>query len=329
MKYVCGFTLIEMMVALSIGVMIAFLAGQLYVLSISTAMSQERAAQQINIPSFVLPNIVSNVRLAGLGIDGAVLNNPNPIGVLIDGTQLLGKSVPYNIERYLTSTFKMNDTDRTNIPSEQLTIIYRAPQDMWDCEGNIALGPRRARLENGKMVRVDGQVVIERYFVQADHGIMNLRCDAAHFIPENIRRDSTRDRKFSQSSSSFLNAIIDAKAKITKKANVIYGLGGQGEIIASHVEGLWIQLGVKMSDGVRLMTIDDYQKLGSRKPIVMINLALLGRSSVPLPQNQVSEHSFDVFGKILQLPKHTPNYHRQPYQVGVTLRNTANELDVP
>lgn len=326
MKHARGFTLIEMMVALFIGVMIALMAGQLYILSMRTAMSQERAAEEINHQSFVLPNMISNVRLAGLGIDGSVLDRPNPMGVLIDADQLSRQETPNNIDRYLTGASRMARANRTNIPSEQLTIIYRAPQDMWDCEGDIALGPRRARLKGGEMAQMDGQVVIERYFVQMDDGVMNLSCDAARFVPESIKRDSTRDRKFSQSSTSYINAIIDADAK---KANVVYGLGGQGVIMASHVEGLWVQLGVKMPDGIRLMTIADYQKSKLHEPIVMINLALLSRSLKPLSDGEASAQSFDVFGKMVHVNESDANYGRQLHQVSIALRNAKHAGDAP
>lgn len=321
MKHARGFTLIEMMVVLFIGVVIALMAGQLYILSMRTAISQERAAEEINYQSFVLPNMISNVRLAGLGIDGSVLDRPNPMGVLIDADQLSRQETPNNIDRYLTGVSRAGRVNRINIPSEQLTIIYRAPQDMWDCEGDIALGPRRVRLKGGEMAQVDGQVVIERYFVQADDGVMNLRCDAARFVPESIKRDSTRDRKFSQSSTSYINAIIDADAKDIKKANVVYGLGRQGAIMASHVEGLWVQLGVQMPDGIRLMTIADYQKSKIQEPIVTINLALLSRSVPPLSDGEVPAQSFDVFGTMVHVSEGVANYDRQLHQISIALRN--------
>lgn len=329
MKHARGFTLIEMMVALFIGVVIALMAGQLYILSMRTAISQERAAEEINHQSFVLPNMISNVRLAGLGIDGSVLDRPNPMGVLIDADQLSRQETPNNIDRYLTGVSRAGRVNRINIPSEQLTIIYRAPQDMWDCEGDIALGPRRARLKGGEMAQVDGQVVIERYFVQADDGVMNLRCDAARFAPESIKRDSTRDRKFSQSSTSYINAIIDADAKDTKKANVVYGLGRQGAIMASHVEGLWVQLGVQMPDGIRLMTIADYQKSKIQEPIVTINLALLSRSVTPLSDGEAPAQSFDVFGTMVHINEGGANYDRQLHQISIALRNAKYAGDAP
>lgn len=329
MKYAYGFTLIEMMAALSIGMIVALMAGQLYTLSMNTAMNQEFVAQEINHQSFVLPNMISNIRLAGLGIDDSVLDRPNPVGILIDDAQLLRQEAPNNIGRYLTGVSKMGRTNLANVPSEQLTIIYRAPQDMWDCEGNIALGPRRARLKGGEMTWVGGQVVIERYFVQMDDDIMNLRCDAARFIPESIKRDSTRDRKFNQSSSSYINAIIDTDAKDVKRANVIHGLGGQGVIIANHVEGLWIQLGVKMSDGIRLMTVRDYQKSDLDNPIIMVNLAILSRSLLPMSEGDLGLQSFEVFGQKVYLNDNEFKYKRTLHQASIALRNALHEANTP
>lgn len=321
MKSVRGFTLIEMMVVLLIGVMIALMASQIYVLSMQTALNQERLANKIDHQAFAMPAVIANIRLAGLGIDEQVLAKPNPIGILIDQAQLTKQSPSNDIEQYLTKSGKSNRNNRTSTPSEQLSIIYRAPQDMWDCEGKMALGPRRVRLKGAKMAQIDGQIVIERYFVKQTDGVMGLRCNAAHFVPEKIVRDGTRDRKFHQSSTSYLSAIIDADAKDKKTANTIYGLHGEGQVIADNVEGLWVQFAVQMPDGIRLMTIDEYKKSAMDMPIVMINLALLSHDAMPLMGDKVGGHSFEVFGKTIALNNKAPNYDRQIYQISVNLRN--------
>lgn len=322
MKHLSGFGLMEMMVALLIGALIVLMAGQVYVASMKGVFSQERTADDINRQIFATDGLAANLRLAGLGIDESVLSYPLPSGILIHQNQLSRQNNNgANIARYMTGRVHLPN-DGTNLPSDQLTIIYRAPQDMWNCEGEMVLGPRRARLKSGEMAWVDGQVVIERYFIQNDDGVMNLRCDAAKFITENIVRDATRDRRFAQSSTAFINAIIDESAKDTKNANVIYGFGeqNQGQIMAHHVEGMWVRLGVQEGDGVRLVRPSDYDS-ASLSPIVSLDVAWLSHSPLTLPSDEMGEWQFEVFGEAVAVRDGVGSHDRRLHQLTVQLRN--------
>lgn len=325
MKAERGFSLIEMLVVLLIGMLIVLMAGQVYVMSMRHALSQERMANGMNQQIFGIEPITSHLRLAGLGINEMVLAEVAPQGILVKEAQLSKQNhQTTSISRYLTRIDHTNKKSYVSLPSEQLTIIYRAPQDMWDCEGEIALGPRRVRLSNGEMAQVDGQVVIERYFVQHDDGVMNLRCDGARFVPERIVRDGTRDRRFERASTSFINAIIDADAKGVQRANTIRGFGGsspsQGEIVASNVEGLWVQFGVQTTEGMRWMNLSEYLTQ-PMSPIVMMNVAILSHSGMILTDGEKQVRSFEVFGRTLYLTDTAPNYDRQLHHLSIRLRN--------
>ncbi|WP_323842056.1 MULTISPECIES: PilW family protein [unclassified Moraxella] len=330
MHHLRGFSLIEMMVALFIGALIVLMVGQVYVMSSQNALSQQNVADAINQQVFAFDGMMANLRLAGLGIDGSVLTQATPSGILIHAKQLDGQNKSgENLSAYLTASRFIKNA-HTNLPSDQLTITYRAPQDMWSCEGEMVLGPRRVRLKSGEMVDVDGQVVIERYFVQNDDGVMNLHCDSAKFIVQNIARDGTRDRRFGQSSTSFMSAIIDDDAKRTKSANVIYGFGGQGggQIIAHHVEGMWVRFGVQTTDGIKLMASGDYDATLAL-PIVSIDLALLTHSSSLINDKDdgVNEQSFAIFDKTARLTNHAPKGDRQLHQMSIELRNAQSGIN--
>lgn len=311
----------EMVMALLVGTLVVLMAMQISVLSVRGALSQERVADDISRQLFATDGLMPNLRLAGLGIDESVLSYPAPKGILIHNHQLQRQSNGVNLSHQLTTTARIKN-GHTDLPSDQLTIIYRAPQDMRNCEGEMVLGPRRARLKTGEMGWVDGQVVIERYFVQHTDGVMSLRCDAAKFITEDIRRDATRDRKFSQGGASFINAIIDEQAKHTKKSHVIYGLGGRngGQVMAYHVDGMWVRLGVKTPDGIKLMMISEYDA-NSSLPIVSLDVVWLSHSPMILPADESDARSFQVFDRVVHLTHHAGRHDRRLHQMSIDLRN--------
>lgn len=319
-----GFSLLEMMVALLIGSVVVLMVAQAYVMSLRGITAQESLTYTMQHQIFAVQSLTDNLALAGLGINDTILSQPMPHGILIHTEQLSyqNHSVP-NLASYLTKADTQTKNNRTTMPTHQLTIIYRAPQDMWDCEGEMALGPRNARLKGGAMTPIDGQVVIERYFVQNDDGVMNLRCDAARFVPESITRDGTRDRRLGRGSSAHIKAIIDADSP-NKAANAIINLGGQGDIIASHVESLWVEVGVADGDGIRFMPITEYTNHAKHQPITMMNVAFLGYS--PMPSLRDGARAFEIFGKTVALHPDAPSHDRQLYHFSIPLRNVSMDV---
>ncbi|OOR88070.1 hypothetical protein B0181_08945 [Moraxella caviae] len=360
-----GLSLLELVVVLAIGAMIVLALTQVLLMGVRSLAVQESSVHAIDTESFALQSMAANIRLAGFGMGDDVLA-VKPASILLDLAQLSWQSVAddASVAMYLSdSSAKTSYANTTDGASDQLTIIYRAPQTMWDCEGKLALGARRVRLASGEMADVAGQVVIERYFVEQAPSLsaqnatqnaqdsartLNLRCDSARFVPERIERDGVRDV---ERSSSYLNAIIDAQAK-TKQANRIYGLGVESEIVASGVEGFWVELGVQLADGVRFVSADEYRALAggywaqarqadgaqnaagdfsddfsddlndnSPPPIVSVRLALISRAPLSLPSGQQAQTVFEVFGKRKTIADDAPNHKRTLHQTHITLRN--------
>lgn len=58
---------------------------------------------------------------------------------------------------------------------------------MYDCEGKLALGPRRVKV-GGVLEAIDGQIVIERFYLRAPNSKkpteLSLYCDAGKYITE-------------------------------------------------------------------------------------------------------------------------------------------------
>lgn len=322
LRHLHGFGLIEMLVVLLLSAMIVLMVARLNVISLQSILRQERIADEMDHQVFGVQGLMANLRLAGLGVDDTVLADVMPQGILINPSQLSRQKTPDNISSLLTRVERSRNA-RTMRASEQLTIIYRASLDMWDCEGQIVLGPRRVRLKNGEMAQVGGQVVIERYFVgRHQDGGVGLRCDAGRFVPEEIERDGTRDKKSRQSSPSFLRAIIDRSAEV-QSANQLVGFGDQGEEIVSGVEGLWVQFGVQKADGVELMSINEYvsMPMDNPAPIVSLNVAFLAH--LPASSDEQVRPPLELFGKELQMAEVERQHGKSVHTFYVRLRNVA------
>lgn len=267
-RYQMGVSMIELMLALAIGSFVVMLAVKLYADGNRLLSRAQVSSVQVDTASAV-DDIGKGIMLAGLGM---------PIGA----GQAVLLSQPATLPQMEMAWLSRSSTTQATPPyrSDQLTIQYRAPMDMWDCEGAIALGPRQARLDDGQLVRVDGQVVIERYFIDREEdGSFALRCDAARYITEAIQRDSTRDRR--GAGSAVMSAIIDEAVPSrqgVKKPYQLQGLGDRGVVLLNDIDGLWVRYVV---DETGVLSVNDAavvkQKADAR--IIGVQLTMLQKSA--------------------------------------------------
>lgn len=161
-----GFTLVELMISLVLGLLISAAVMQVYLANVRSATLQEAGSSIIDANVFGLPIIEDHIRLANLGLAGKVNDTSEGSGIVftqagnLKNIRLTGnKEVPLTL---LTNTGDMTPLGTgnqwtaktaTNTPSGQLTIQFRAPQDMYDCEGNLALGPREVSLNKVSTLR--------------------------------------------------------------------------------------------------------------------------------------------------------------------------------
>lgn len=285
-----GFSLIELSIALAIGAMVVLMTAMLYGSGIKAMNAAENTAMMIDTQSAVVNDIAVSMQRAGLGLND------------LSGTQALilspAQVLPASIADDMVTRTMPAATQAVH-QADQLTIRYIAPMDLWDCEGEMALGPRRVRLSDGKMADVDGQVVIERYFIGSDgDGKMALRCDATHYITDEIARDGTRDRR--GLGAAFTNAIIDREVSSRDGASRSYQIKSfheNGAVLLSDVEGLWVRLLVQDRDMLRLMPIDAYEALTQPLPIIGVKLAVLARA--PFADEQPASDTINIMGQEL------------------------------
>lgn len=159
-----GFTLIELMISLVLGLIVSAAVIQVYLINVKTSSIQASGSELQDASVFGLQQLEKSIRLANLGnpttrIDGTTLNG----GIVLTGLNIgvPDTPTPYPNTGYLTrrageSAVGPNGwtgISNTNTDSDQLTIQYinitGAP--MIDCEGATA---------------AVNDIVIERYFVR-------------------------------------------------------------------------------------------------------------------------------------------------------------------
>lgn len=182
-----GFTLIELMISLVLGLLISAAVIQVFLTSQRVDRVQTAGSEIQDKAVFGLQSIEPQVRLANLGNDGVAINDVTAKGGVVltaSDDEAAGANVFTTValeDEFLTRNLANDDLSNINgTPSDQLTIQYTniTGQPLFDCEG--------------KEVAVNARV-ITRYFVADSGGTgdanrknLNLRCDAGR-----IKSDGT------------------------------------------------------------------------------------------------------------------------------------------
>lgn len=171
MKHEQGFTLIELMISLVLGLIISAAVVQVYVMSVRTKGIQTSSSNLQNASVFGFQKLEDAIRLANLGNNTTNINDTTPLGGIVLGANNIanigaGLSTAQNAHNVRAAT-----SDGQN-GSDQLTISYRniSGRIMTDCEGvEIA----------------NDDVVIERYFLNGAVPNIALNCDAGRVTVTN------------------------------------------------------------------------------------------------------------------------------------------------
>lgn len=294
-----GFTLVELMVSIVLGLMVVAAATQLFLTAQRGVALQQGSSSLQNSASFGLEYILRDIRLANLragksAVDpttlhgGIVLSKSN----LTDLTDLTKFTITNaSADNSLMTSGEVGLSNLAgSIKSDQLVIQYRNTADnTYDCEGNI--------------ITPSDAYVVQRYFVRKDKNTNNdpneplsLACKATWYTGDS-------------------NTKLDS-------------LSGDGEIIIPRVDHMHILFGVARdafdtttgaelvgTDGILdrfgYIKINDYMALNDKPQIVSIKLALLVRSPDTIGRNDLVK----------------PNLAYKLYDIAQPLKvNAANNL---
>lgn len=279
-----GFTLIELMIALVLGLLVSAIALQLFLTSQRSATTQQGMMNLQNSALFGLGTVVDSIRLANLNSSQPIVNDQVLYGGIvlspnnISNNKKADGTLNFSIDNSLLTRGAIGASNLAGQKSDQLVIQYRVnTPNQFDCEGTGL---------------TTSDYVVERYFLREDtnrndpNKPLALACKAARYTEKTAETNTD------------LNT-----------------LSGNGEIIIPRVDHFSVRLGVAFDgangscngitttsgspavttniaqdsklDCFSYMNIEDYRALAVEKPqIVSVQIGLLVRSTDTVGNNQ-------------------------------------------
>ncbi|MGO1061996.1 PilW family protein [Acinetobacter lwoffii] len=309
-----GFTLLELMIALSLGLIVSAIAIQLALTGQKGVSTQQALSDLQNDSLFGLETFVREIRLANLNavepmINDTVLHG----GIVLDARNYTQKfkigadgkpttTLDITLKNALSEGAVSDSSNLVGQASDQLVIQYKNSMgNRFDCEGR-------------EIVR--DAYVVQRYFLRSDTN----------------RNDPNKPLALACKAFSYMG---DEPAEID--------LSGDGQIMIPRVDHLSVQL-VVARDGMNStcsaaadadgqldcfgqISIDDYKKLtGAVKPqIVAVKVGLLVRSNNTVGNNDLfnADKEYQVLNTQAKLIPHDKNklYMRNVVTQTIAIRN--------
>lgn len=279
-----GFTLIELMISLVLGLLISAAVIQVYLTNTKTASTQKSGSELQEASVFGLQQLESHLRLANLGNSVTSITDTTAGGGIVISPENIGLERTDTSESlYFTRTG--GDSNITGINSDQLTIQFKNTTGVKipDCE-SADIDPKAT--------------VIERYFIRSSsttgQGLL-LACDAGRVTDTGI---------------TGLSADYESGG-----SEVILGVD-QFKIL------LGIQTDAPSDAGLmRYLTASEYLALsGTKPPITAVKIGLIVRGSSPVIGSDVAT-SFKLLGATQPLKSGQPKLVRTTYESTTLLRN--------
>lgn len=316
-----GFTLIELMIAITLGLILVAVAIQMLVSGQQNYRIQSSAASLQDSGLFGINYVTKNIRLANHGNAG-IINDESLYGGIVLSNQTSSTATPPadgNLKglkigtalltgNNLVSASVNNDSAFSTYPkSDQLVIMYQAPMNTFTCDGKKVKGPEKTSTNYAK-----GWYVIERYYISKDatKSEANLNCSSAMFAATG---------EIVTPAVSYESTTISAVNTLT--ANYA---ANAGEIIAKNIEYMRVQLVIRNSDKTtRTIGVNEYNAIPltstvtHRPAVIGVNLGWLVRSSEKVAMAEKTE--FKVLDQTITAAK--DGYLRQVYTTTIAIRN--------
>lgn len=362
-----GFTLIELMISLTLGLIITAAAVLLFITGQRSAAMQKGVAELQDNANFGLNYIAKDIRMSNLNTKkaeindqilygGVVLTSASSVDVVTDSTtspvtkkpnipvaiplvpQLLSQSddrVAVGSGNQWTGVSNVTDiTGGTNLLSDQLVIQF-LPQytiNGTNYDGGFDCEGNAISFPQTENLRI----YVQRYFLRTDANAsanegspLALACDAGYYAIGDFHPADNL-------ATPPIAATIPAAAPTT-----ITNFGDAGEIIIKRVDQFRILLGVQRDVAAaastpasviyQYLSIKDYMALTSPRPrILSIQLGMLVRSSQSVGGESVvkANQQFTLLDQTVKVkPSTDPKYIRQVVSQTVALRNALGERE--
>ena len=323
-----GFTLVELMISLVLGLLVSAAAIQIYMVSVRTGTTQAGAADLQDVSIFGIQGLEKELRIANLGSTTTLntttpgINNNTPdAGIVLSQANVMGVSATTFGDNLLTRTGNADTpattgngwkgVSGTNQQSDQLTIQYTniMGSNQVDCESFT--------------VSVDAKV-IERYFLKA------VTDSNSNVIGYSLRCDAGR---VDAAGTGVLAAAPAVPASGTTRGTpAIPGFGDAGQEVMTNIDQFKVLLGVQSPAGqLSYLSPAIYNSLETtspiyRAPIVAIKVGIIARSAKPIVASNIPT-TFSLFG-VNNVVANNTSYLRRTYESTTMLRN-AQVVKIP
>lgn len=288
-----GFTLIELMISLVLGLLISAAVIQVYLINARTITVQQSASEVQDSTIFALQVIDDHVRVANLGNPISSIKDTTNHGGIVLTTNNLGK-LNTTETKYLTASADSDSwTGLSNIAgveSDQLTLQYKniTSSSLYDCEG-------------AEVISGSSDWVVERYFVRL----------ATAGTPTDLVLACTAGR-------------------VNEDGQVVTAFTGNGEVIIPAIDQFKVLLGT-LTDVTQLsyLPASTYLELTDKPAITTVKLGVIVRSTTPLiedPEKSLADADkgkFIVLGteQKLNASSLSKNHYRRSYESTIVLRS--------
>jgi prepilin-type N-terminal cleavage/methylation domain len=321
-----GFTLIELMVALALGLILVAAATQLFIGGLLSSRLQKANAEIQDSGIFGLEYIARDIRLLNYGnVNNPILTDTTPWGgvVLTGSTATNNDSVNFvpnvGANTYIADTLlsrgagdtvstvsnhwkglsNIQNSSNAAVQSDQLTIQFIAPTNMTNCEGVNVLA---------------GDLIVERYFLRLDS-------------------NGSSQQDYALACDANTPSTVAAAAQPT----TIDGLGDAGQIVLPRVDHFHVLFGAKNAAGnFAYYTIPQYRAAAqaardatpsvTAPRILSIQISVLARSTNNAQNKAIDPaQSFLMLDQTVHASDTTTRFLRRVYNVTIALRNAMGE----
>ncbi len=279
-----GFTLIELMISLVLGLLISAAVLQVYLINTRTLTVQQSASEVQDSAIFALQSIEDHIRIANLGNPITNITDGTNHGGIVLTTTNLGASNATDSKYFTNSDGSAGWVGLSNIDSvtsDQLTIQYNniTEGSLFDCEGT-------------EVTSGTDDWVVERYFIREDSGPNDLvlACDAG---------------------------------RVTDVGVVSEGFYGNGTVVATGIDQFKVLLGAQTDiNNLTYLPANIYTQLTDKPSITTVKIGVIVRSNTPLI-NTDDKLTFTVLGKEQSLIADATRaqFYRRSYESTILLRN--------
>lgn len=279
-----GFTLIELMISLVLGLLISAAVMQVYLINTRTLTIQQSASEVQDSAIFALQGIDDHIRIANLGNPITNITDETNHGGIVLTTTNLGASNTTDSKNFTNSDGSagwVGLSNMENVASDQLTIQYKniTESSLFDCEGT-------------EVVAGVDDWIVERYFLREDSGAgdLVLACDAG---------------------------------RVTDAGIVSENFNGNGTIITPGVDQFQVLLGVQTDiDNLTYLPANIYTQLTDKPSITTVKLGFIIRSNTPLIDTD-DKVTFNILGteQSLEADATRDKFYRRSYESTILLRN--------